>query len=108
MIKNEYTKLANRFGKVMCDIGCEHLDISDPNAEIYDIRSYYGVEGGISIGWMYSEASYWLSCYYESGHCRCDDRHLSKEDYAIWKSETGKLKRLIAQLEKLEDAVIEC
>ena len=55
---------------------------------------------------MYSEASYWLSCYYESGNVRCDDRFIDEDNYKIWVSETGRLKRLIARLCKMEDEII--
>ena len=57
---------------------------------------------------MVAEADYLLSCYYEEGHCRCDDRHLSEDDYKMWVSETGKLKRFIKAYEPfVEDMICE-
>lgn len=57
---------------------------------------------------MVAEADYLLSCYYEEGNCRCDDRHLSKEDYKIWVSETGMLKRFINAYEPfIKDMICE-
>ena len=43
------------------------------------------------------EAEYLLSCYYEPGHCRYEDRHENRSRYV---SETGKLKRFIAAYKK--------
>ena len=99
-------KIVNRWNSVMNSIGCEYLTIGTKLSELEYHKKYYDVEDGITIGWMFSEASYWLSCYYESGNCRCDDRFIDKENYAIWVSETGMLKRLIARLESMEDSVI--
>lgn len=99
-------KLVNRWNSVMNDIGCEHLTIGTRLSELEVHKKYYDIEDGISIGWMFSEAIYWLSCYYESGNVRCDDRFYSKDCYNVWLSETGRLKRLIAKLEKLEDEMI--
>lgn len=104
IIKNQ--KIVNRWDSVMSDIGCEHVTIDTTLSELEAHKKYYDIEDGISIGWMYSEASYWLSCYYESGNVRCDDRYYSKDSYKMWMSETGKLKRLIAKLENMEDEII--
>lgn len=105
MFKSEYIKIAKRFSNVMNIIGCEYLDITNPHSEVYSDRRYYSVEDGITISWMYSEACYWLSCYYESGNVRCDDK---KYDPKGWRCETGYLKRLIIALEKFpNDDVIE-
>lgn len=99
-------KLVNRWNSVMNDIGCEHLTIGTRLSELEEHKQYYDIESGISVGWMFSEASYWLSCYYEEGNVRCDDRFYDKDSYKMWLSETGRLKRLIARLEKLEDEMI--
>lgn len=96
-------KLVNRWNSVMNDIGCEHVTINTRLSELEHHKDYYDVVDGISIGWMYYEASYWLSCYYEAGNVRCDDKEY---DYKTWLNETGKLKLLIAELEKMEDVMI--
>lgn len=103
MIKEEYKKLAKRFDGVFADIGLEHCQILEPNSELYQQRKYYSIEDGITLLWMLGEAEYWLSCYYKNGNCRCDDRFIDEECYKIWRSETGKLKRLIAAIEKYEN-----
>ena len=95
-------KIVNRWNKVMNDIGGEHITINTRLSELEDMKEYYGVENGISLEWMLKEAKYWLSCYYESGNVRCDDRFIDEENYAIWVSETGKLKRLVAKLDSME------
>lgn len=100
-IKNQ--KIVNRWNSVMNDIGCEYLTINTSLSELEYHKKYYDIEEGISVGWMFSEASYWLSCYYESGNVRCDDKEY---DMKTWLSETGKLKRLIARLENMEDEMI--
>ena len=99
-------KIVNRWNSVMNSICCEHVTIGTMLSELEHHKSYYDIEDGISVGWMYSEASYWLSCYYESGNARCDDRFENAECYKIWVSETGMLKRLIARLENMEDCMI--
>lgn len=103
-INNE--KIVNRFNDVMDFICCEHVTIGTRLSELEDKKEYYQVENGISIDWMISEAEYWLSCYHESGNVRCDDRFIDEENYKIWVSETGKLKRLIARLEKMDKNII--
>lgn len=95
-------KIVNRWNSVMNSIGCEHITVNDRLSELEYHKGYYNVEDGISVDWMLSEASYWLSCYYESGNVRCDDKHIDERNYKIWVSETGMLKRLIARLEKLD------
>jgi predicted transcriptional regulator len=100
-INNE--KIVKRWNSVMDDICLEYLTIGTQLSELEHQKKYYDVEDGISVSWMFSEASYWLSCYYESGNVRCDDKEY---DYKTWLSETGKLKRLIARLEKMEDEMI--
>ena len=97
-INNE--KIVKRWNNVMCSIGCEHITINTDFSELESHKDYYTLDDGISLEWMINEAKYWLSCYYESGHARCDDRFGDRECYKIWLSETGKLKRLIAMMEK--------
>lgn len=99
-------KLLNRWNNIMNDIGCEYLSIGNNLSELERQKKYYNVEDGITIKWMLKEANYWLSCYYETGHCRCDDRFESEEGYKVWVSETGKLKRLIATLEKMDNSIV--
>jgi hypothetical protein len=99
-------KIVNRWNNVMYDIGCEHLTINTNLSELETHKDYYNTKNGISIDWMLDEAKYWLSCYYEGGNCRCDDRFLDEENYKIWVSETGKLKRLIAKLEQMENFIV--
>ena len=99
-------KIVNRWNSVMNSICCEHITIDTRLSELEYHKEYYNIENGISVEWMLEEAKYWLSCYYESGHCRCDDRFYGKEEYATWVSETGKLKRLIAKLEAMEDCMV--
>lgn len=97
-------KIVNRWNDVMDYICCEHVTIDTKLSELETHKEYYGVENGISVEWMISEAKYWLSCYYESGNVRCDDRFIDADCYKIWLSETGKLKRLIARLEEMEES----
>lgn len=97
-------KIVTRWNDVMNCICCEHLTINTKLSELESHKGYYGLENGISIGWMLEEAKYWLSCYYEEGNVRCDDRFIDKENYKIWVAETGKLKRLIARLEAMEES----
>ena len=102
MIRKEYMKIVTKYNFVMDLIGCEHLTVGQ-DSEICTAREAYGTEKGVTIGRMKYEAEYWLSCYYEPGHCRYEDRKLSKEDYKVWVSETGYLKRLIKALARYED-----
>lgn len=98
-------KIVNRWNSVMNDICCEHVTIDTRLSELGTHKTYYDVEEGISVGWMINEAEYWLSCYYESGNVRCDDRFIDEDNYKIWVSETGRLKRLIARLEEMYDEI---
>lgn len=99
-------KIVKRWNNVMNDIGCEHITICSKLSELEDHKQYYLIENGITTEWMLQEAEYWLSCYYESGHCRCDDRFDSIEGYKTWVSETGKLKRLISRLHNMDNILI--
>lgn len=103
-ITNE--KIVKRWDSVMNDIGCEHITINTRLSELEHHKTYYGIENGITIDWMLEEAKYWLSCYYESGNVRCDDRFIDKDCYKMWVSETGRLKRLIDKLGSMEDEII--
>ena len=96
-------KIVNRWDKVMNNIGCEHIMIP---GELESKREYYSVEDGVTVAWMLEEAKYWLSCYYEEGNCRCDDRFIDEYCYKDWVSETGMLKRLVAFLEKQEPQTV--
>lgn len=99
-------KIVSRWNSVMCFIGCEHVTIGTRLSELEEHKEYYEVVDGISVEWMLKEARYWLSCYYEAGNVRCDDRLYDKECYKIWVSETGKLKRLIERLKKMEEIIV--
>lgn len=99
-------KIVDRWNIVMGDVCVEHITINTELSELEERKEYYDVESGVSVTWMLKEAKYWLSCYYEEGNVRCDDRFLGEEEYAMWKSETGKLKRLITRLEAMEDCLV--
>ena len=103
-INNE--NLVKRWDSVMNDICCEHVTINTELSELENHKQYYDIEEGISVDWMLEEAQYWLSCYYEKGNCRCDDRFEDEHAYKDWASETGKLKRLIARLENMKNKMI--
>lgn len=103
-INNE--KLVKRWNNVMNDIGCEHLTIGECLSELDYYRTYYGVEKGISVEWMLKTAEYQLSCYFEDGNIRYEDRKLGEEEYKVWLSESGKLKRLVERLRKESNVMI--
>jgi len=102
-------KVIKRWNKLMHQICLEHEELpTSPDddlrySEVAYMRQHYGVEDGVTYGYLKGELEYWLSCYYEDGNCRYDDRLLSKGDYKIWVSETGKIKRFITALEKYDD-----
>lgn len=95
-------KLVNRWNNLMNNICLEYLTINTAQSVLENEKHYYNIEDGITASWMLKESKYWLSCYYESGHCRCDDRFEGEQEYKTWVSETGRLKRLIATLEKMD------
>lgn len=101
-------KIVKRWNGIMYDIGLEFMELPTfPGEELFHSeiireKRYYNVLDGVTYGWMKREAEYWLSCYYERGHCRCDDRFGDPDYYKVWVSETGKLKRFIKALEKYE------
>ncbi len=103
-INNE--KLVKRWNRTMNDIGCEHLTIGESLSELDCYRTCYGIEEGISVEWMLKEAKYQLSCYFEDGNIRYDDRNTGKEEYRAWISESGKLKRLVERLKKESNVMI--
>lgn len=105
-MKINNAKIVKRWDSVMYSICCEHVSINEELSELEDHKDYYGIEEGITVGWMLDEAKYWLSCYYENGNVRCDDRFGDEDAYKTWVSETGKLKRLIARLATMEDELI--
>lgn len=102
-------KVINRWNNIMWTIGLEHEelptsaddDLSFSEAAIE--RKYYGIEDGVTYGYLKKELKYWLSCYYEPGHCRYEDRLDDEYAYKTWVSETGKIKRFIKALEKYDD-----
>lgn len=96
-------RIVTRWNSVMNYVGCEHITINTRLSELENNKEYYGIENGITAGWMLKEAKYWLSCYYEEGNVRHDDKNYDAESYKVWVSETGKLKRLIARLEKMDE-----
>jgi hypothetical protein len=99
-------KIVKRWNGIAMTIGLEHEVLpTSPDDEVYgseisDERKYYGIAEGVTYDWFKREAEYWLSCYYEVGHCRCDERFEDEECYKTWVSETGKLKRFIAAVKK--------
>lgn len=101
MIINDQ-KIVKRWNSVMNDICCEHVTIDTNLSELESQKRYYEIENGISVDWLLNEAKYWLSCYYETGNIRCDERFWDDDYYKVWVSETGKLKRLIARLEEMD------
>lgn len=102
-IKKEYNKIVKRWNKIMLDLCLEHITINTNLSELESDKAYYRIQNGIDIEWLIKEASYWLSCYYEIGNIRNDTKI---EDYNLWKSETEKLKRLIAFLKKHDNDYI--
>ena len=100
MIKKEFQKLCKRFDDVMDYVGLEHLETMNDSSEIYRERRYYGIEKGITLQWILDEAEFWLSCYYEPGNVRTDDKHEGPEGYREWRAESGRLKRLADAIRK--------
>ena len=102
-IRKEYRKICERFDDVMDYIGCGHIATMRETSELYCCRGDYGLMDGITLSWMLKEAEYWLSCYYEEGNVRCDDRFEGKDAYQAWLAETGRLKRLVAVIRRCGD-----
>lgn len=86
-----------RYNDIMEHCGYEHVTIGtqySEDTEDWNIRD------------MVAECDYLYSTYFEDGHSNEELRHLGKEDYALWKSETGRLKRFIEAYEPfIEDVV---
>lgn len=99
MKKVNMNSAIKRYNDIMYTCGYEHSTIGtrfSENTENWNLRD------------MVAEADYLLSCYTESGHCRYEDRLLSKEDYKIWLSESGRLKRFIKAYEPfIQDMICE-
>lgn len=72
-----------RYNNIMESLGYEHNTIGTEFSESTE---------GWNLRDMVAECDYVLSTYYESGHANAD---MKKEDYNVWRSETGKLKRFI-------------
>ena len=90
MMKVNMESAIKRYNNIMYDVCYEHSTIGtrfSENTENWNLRD------------MVAEADYLLSCYTESGHCRCDDRFLNKEEYQRWLSDSGRLKRFIKAYE---------
>lgn len=90
-------KAIARYNDIMTCIGYDHVTIGTSLSENTD---------GWNIRDMVAECDYWLSTYYEGGHCNEEMRH---DEYylKIWRSETGKLKRFINAYKPFIDD-IEC
>lgn len=91
--------IIRRWNKVMCDIGVEYNTIDTKFSELGTNPEFAGiVNREITIDWMDKEACYWRGCYDECGNVRSERD--TPEARKIWKSESCKLDRLIAMLEK--------
>ena len=91
MTRQEFIKAVKRYNQIMIDCGWEHRTIGTRYSENTQ---------GWGIKEMVNEAKYLLSCYYEPGNCRYEDRNLDEDMKRAYRSETGKLKRFIAAYEK--------
>lgn len=49
-------QLKKRWNIVMNAVGCEYLTFDQRLSELEEKRKYYGIENGISAGWMLREA----------------------------------------------------
>lgn len=90
----------------MSNIGYEHYCIGEEESELEARKDNYCVENGITKEWMKTRVKCILEDYYCGDSVRCTDRFRGDEEYKIWKSETGMLKRLLARLDKTEDGFI--
>ena len=77
-----------KYNEIMWDLCYEHNTIGTSFSEHTD---------DWNLRDMVAECDYVLSTYYEPGHCNCDE--LKHDNYKMWRSETGKLKRFIAHWE---------
>ena len=93
--ERQLASATRKYNEIMETIGYEHATIGTEWSESTE---------GWNLRDMVAEADYYLSTYYESGHCNCE---MKREDRKTWLSETGKLKRFIAHWEPyIED--MEC
>jgi len=83
-------KAVERYNNIMWDCGYECAEL-DSDRRCSDRCPQEGDPWTLRD--MVAEADYLLSCYYECGNVRYEDRN---EDRATYNSETGKLKRFIA------------
>lgn len=90
MTKKEFEKAVERYNTIMFTIGYEHNTIGTSFSESTD---------GWNLRDMVAEADYTLSTYFEDGHCNAEMRYGDKDEKAMWKSETGKLKRFVKRYE---------
>ena len=94
MKKLNMERAIERYNDIMEYICCEHCQIGtsfSESTENWNLRD------------MVAEADYWLGCYYEGGHARCDMKY---DDYSLWVSEKGKLERFIKAYEPFIDNMI--
>lgn len=90
MEKFNFAKAVERYNGIMMDICVEHSTIGTDYSE--------GTENW-NIRDMVAECEYWLSTYYECGHCREEMRRDGEDGRRAWYSETGKLRRFIKAYE---------
>lgn len=82
MVK-DMKSVVDRYNRIMNDICREHSTIGQRLSE--------GTENW-NLRDMMVECQYQFSTYFELGHSNCN---LKSEDYASWRSESGKLERFI-------------
>lgn len=90
MKKKEFEKAVERYNTIMFTIGYEHNTIGTSFSESTD---------GWNLRDMVAEVDYTLSTYFEDGHCNAEMRYGDKDEKAMWRSETGKLKRFVKRYE---------
>ena len=81
--EKQFESAKRKYNQIMMTIGYEHVTIGtdwSESTENWNLRD------------MVAEADYWLSTYYENGHCNYDLRF---EDRKMWVAQTGYLKRFI-------------
>lgn len=103
IVKDQYKAIVKRYDDLFNSLALEHLTVTGSLSELADKPSFYGVEDGVTIKWLAKEVEYRLSTYYEYGHCNQD---LKEEDPKAWRSEVGKLKRLLTTLSKMDNDIV--
>lgn len=94
-------RIVNRWNKVIVGtVGIDYMEICDRDCEINQLNTDFDI---ITKEWLIKETEYWLSCYYEEGHCFYD---LKEDWYENWYSATKKLKRLIATIKEVPETII--